>query len=88
MQDCKALDLWECHPDDPTRVTDVSVRWVQLDDDPELEAIIVTQAKSENTYAAFVFDKKGTWSLVGSFYFARQIVVAQQAGPEPGPEAH
>lgn len=35
--DCNALDLWECHSDEPTRITDISVRWVQLDEDPELE---------------------------------------------------
>ena len=66
--DCKALDLWECHPDEPRRVADISMRWVQLDDDPELEAILVTEAKAENTYAAYVFDKQGTWNLVGSFF--------------------
>ena len=68
MRDCNALNLWECDPGDPTRVTDISVRWVQLDADPELEAIIVTEANSENTYAAFVFNKQGAWNLVGSFF--------------------
>jgi len=76
--DCRALDLWECHPDDPTRVTDISVRWVQLDDDPELEAIIVTEAKSENAYAAYIFDKKGTWNLVGSFFTRRWSLDGQE----------
>jgi hypothetical protein len=66
--DCKALDLWECHPGDRRRVADISMRWVQLDDDPELEAILVTEANAENTYAAYVFDKQGTWNLVGSFW--------------------
>lgn len=69
--DCKTLDPGECHPDDPTRVTDISVRWVQLDDDPELEAIIVTEAKSENAHAAYIFDKRGAWNLVGSFFAQR-----------------
>jgi hypothetical protein len=71
MADCKALDLRECRPDEPSRVTDVSVRWVQLDDDPELEAVLITQATAENTYAAFVFDKQGTWNLVGVFFCQR-----------------
>src|ERR1039457_6680537 len=63
--DCQALDLWECHPDDPKRITDISIRWVQLDDDPELEAILIT--KEESTYMAYVFDKQGTaWNMVGS----------------------
>ena len=78
MRDCKALDLQECHPDDPTRVTDISVRWVQLDDDPELEAIILTEAKSENTYAAFVFDKQSRWNLVGSFFASRWSLDGQE----------
>jgi len=71
VTDCKALDLWECHPDDPTRITDISIRWVQLDDDPELEAILVTEAKDEWAYAAYVFDKQGPWNLVGSFFDRR-----------------
>src|SRR5260370_35732114 len=66
--DCHALDLRECNPDEPARVTDISLRWVQLDDDPELEAILVTEAKAENTYAAYVFDKQGMWNLVESFF--------------------
>jgi hypothetical protein len=69
--DCVALDLWECHPDEPMRVTDISMRWVQLDEDPELEAILVTEAKVENAYAAYIFDKQGTWNLVGSFFDRR-----------------
>ncbi len=67
--DCRALDLWECHPDDPTRVTDISLRWVHLDDGPELEAVLVTAAPSSfSGYAAFVFHKQGGWNLVGSFF--------------------
>jgi hypothetical protein len=66
--DCKALNLWECHPNEPTRIADISIRWVQLDEDPELEAILVTDAKAENTYAAYIFDKHGVWNLVGSFF--------------------
>jgi hypothetical protein len=69
--DCAALDLWECHPDDPVRPTDVSLRWVQLDDDAELEAIIVTEAKEEWAWAAYVFDYHDTWNLVGSFFCRR-----------------
>ena len=46
----------------------MSVRWVQLDEDPELEAILVTEAKAENTCAAYIFDKRGAWNLVGSFF--------------------
>lgn len=66
--DCNALNLWECHPDDPDRITDISIRWVQLDDDPELETILVTQAPAEDRYAAYIFDKQGSWNLVGSFW--------------------
>src|SRR5579863_2652518 len=71
MADCSALDLWECHPDDPTRITDVTLRWLQLDEDPELEASLITEAKDEDSYSAYIFDKQETWNLVGSF-FCRQ----------------
>lgn len=67
-RDCQALNLWECHADDATRIGDISMRWVQLDGDPELEAILVLEAKAENTYAAYIFDKQGSWNLVGSFW--------------------
>ena len=66
--DCHALDLWECHPDEPARVADISIRWVQLDEDPELEAVLVTEAKAEFSYAAHIFDKRIQWNLVGSFF--------------------
>lgn len=66
--DCDKLELWECRPDDTSRSGDISIRWVQLDDDPELEALIVMQAPAENTYAAFVFDKRKSWNLVGAFF--------------------
>src|SRR5262249_54459530 len=69
--DCRALDLWECHPDEPTRPTDISLRWVQLDGDPEMEAVIVTEAKAEWAWVAYVFDHQGTWNLVGSFFCRR-----------------
>ncbi|MBL8294123.1 MAG: hypothetical protein JNN08_19925 [Bryobacterales bacterium] len=66
--DCAALDLWECHKDEPTRSNDLSERWLQLDEDPELEAILVTEAKAEWSYAAYVFDEqKPGWNLVGAF---------------------
>jgi hypothetical protein len=65
--DCEALDLWECHPDDPTRIADISIRWVQLAQDPELEAILVVKAEDERNYIAYIFDKRGTWNLVGVF---------------------
>ena len=67
LADCRALDLWECHAEEPTRVTDISLRWVQLDGDPELEAVLITHAEAEGDYDAYVFDKQGTWNLVGSF---------------------
>ena len=66
--DCSALDLWECTPDEPRRSTDVSLRWVQLDDDPELEAVLVVEAPEEDSNVAYVFDRQGTWRLVGSFF--------------------
>jgi hypothetical protein len=65
--DCKALDLWECQPDYPERVSDISLRWVHFDEGTELQAILVAEEKAEDSYAAYVFDKRGTWNLVGSF---------------------
>lgn len=65
--DCAALDLWECHSDYPDRISDLSLRWVQLDYDPELEAILVVEAKAESTYMAYVFDKQQSWRTVGTF---------------------
>jgi hypothetical protein len=72
MADCTALGLWECHPDDPRRLADVSLRWVQLDDDPELEAVLVIEGEAEDAFVAYVFDKQRTWNLVGSFFCWRR----------------
>ena len=49
-------------------MTDISLRRVRLDDNPELEAVLVTEAPAEHTYAAYVFDKQGAWNLVGKFW--------------------
>ena len=64
--DCHALGIQACNAEFPEAVADISIRWVQLDDDPELEAIIITQAKVEWTYYALIFDWNRTWNLVGS----------------------
>ena len=42
--DCTALHLLECRQDfgAPQGVDEIALRWVQLDDDPQLEAILVT----------------------------------------------
>jgi hypothetical protein len=71
VRECQALNLWECHPDEPTRLRDISLRWVQLDTDAQLEAIIVIEAKVEDSNVAYVFDKQTTWNLVGSFFCRR-----------------
>ena len=66
--DCSPLDLSACNPQKGARpVTDISLRYIQLDADPELEAILLTQAPEEWTYMVFVFDKQRQWNLVGSF---------------------
>jgi len=65
--DCHALDLWECRPDDPRRISDLSLRWVHLNDKPGFQAILVAKAEDEMSWMAYVFDKQGTWTLVGSF---------------------
>jgi hypothetical protein len=64
--DCKALNISACNREFPQAVSDISIRWVQLDDDPELEAVIVAEAKAEWTYFALVFDWHGRWNLVGA----------------------
>jgi hypothetical protein len=69
--DCKALDLWECHPEDSTRITDITLRWVQLDNDPELEAILTTEATAEWTFMVYIFDKQESWRMVGQFSCGR-----------------
>lgn len=66
--DCDALDLWECTKDERKRVTDISLRWVQLDSDSDLEAILVLATPAEMGNVAYVFDKQDTWKLVGSFF--------------------
>ncbi len=65
--DCRALGLWECMATNKTRIEDISLRWVQLDQDAELEAILATEAKDEWTRMVFVFDKQVQWNLIGSF---------------------
>ncbi len=42
-------------------------RWVQLDDDAELEAVLVVEGNSERLYGGYVFDHGKTWNLVGVF---------------------
>lgn len=71
--DCKALALMACidegHDSSPT---DISLRWVQLDEDPELEAILVApQSQVSATRHALVFDHGSTWNLVGHFVSSR-----------------
>ena len=65
--DCTALRIWACHPEDPRRVKDISLRWVQLDTDDALEAIVIGEGEAERSNFAFIFDKTTTWNLVGSF---------------------
>jgi hypothetical protein len=65
--DCSALDLSECNAQAPKPVRDIWVRWLQLDDDRELEAVLVMEAEAEWTHMAYVFDRQGKWNLVGSF---------------------
>jgi len=72
--DCKALKIFACQLSYPTRVEDISLRWVQLDDDPEREAIIVARAEREWDYIALVFDWRKTWNLVGAVWCARHCI--------------
>jgi hypothetical protein len=55
-------------------VTDISLRWLQLDEDADLEAILVTDAPEEaQNHAAYVFDHRGGWNLVGSFFCGQWV---------------
>lgn len=65
--DCKALRIGACYPGDPSRVSDMWLRWVQMDNDGPLEAVLVTEAPLEHAYMAYVFDKQQTWRMVGDF---------------------
>lgn len=71
LADCKLLDLWECQPGNPERIADISLRWVNLDEDPELEAILVSAAPAEWTYVTAIFDRVKNWRLVGSSFCHR-----------------
>jgi hypothetical protein len=42
-----------------------------LDEDPELEAVLVTEEEAADRFAAYVFDRRGAWNLVGSFFCRR-----------------
>lgn len=75
VADCKLLDLWECHPGNGTRIQDISLRWVNLDKDPELEAILISEAPDEWSYVAAIFDRGQGWHLVGTFMCHRQCRV-------------
>ncbi|MBL0159314.1 MAG: hypothetical protein IPP47_19710 [Bryobacterales bacterium] len=65
--DCTALGLWECRADALARVRDISIRWVQLDDDAELEAILTMAAPAEWSNVTYVFDRQAEWKMAGSF---------------------
>ncbi len=69
--DCHALRVSACSLEYPMAVRDISIRWVQLDDDPELEAIIIAYMETEWDYFAFIFDWKKTWNLVGNIICER-----------------
>jgi hypothetical protein len=71
--DCAALELSGCRLDvrKPVR-NETSIRWVQLDDDPELEAIIVA-ADELGPYFAYIFDWNRTWNLIGKVRCYRHL---------------
>lgn len=72
IEDCHALELSECLPGAAIRSSDVSLRWINLDDDPGLEAILVVDGPAElRAKLALVFDKREKWNLVGSFLCTR-----------------
>jgi hypothetical protein len=68
--DCASLDLWECNLDELHPVTDLSMHWMQLDEDPELEAVLVIKSNVPTVaydHLGYIFDKQRAWNLVGSF---------------------
>jgi hypothetical protein len=69
--DCAALSVFACKLEFPMPVRDISIRWIQLDDDPELEAIVIAKMETEWDYFAFIFDWKKTWNLVGNMMCER-----------------
>jgi hypothetical protein len=75
-RDCDLFDIFECRPEHKDRIEDVSLRWTNLDDDPELEAILITKAKQEWAHFAAIFDKRKQWVLAGSFLCRRNCRLA------------
>lgn len=65
--DCAALDLLACNASHPTPVRDIALRWVQLDEDADLEAILTIGAEAQLTAMAFAFDQQKSWRMVGAF---------------------
>lgn len=63
--DCAAFDVSACNASYPEPVKDIALRWVQLDDDADLEAILTVEAEAQRTNRAFVFDKQKSWRMVG-----------------------
>ncbi len=65
--ECGALALSGCRSEEPTRIRGISLRWVQLDTDEQLEAILVLTGEAEDSHIAYVFDRQAQWNLIGSF---------------------
>jgi len=72
--DCGTSVLAACPGDGVNRAMDVTLRWVQLDDDPELEAILITgPLLAPSVSFVYVFDRQGTgWNEVASVSCRRQ----------------
>jgi hypothetical protein len=72
--DCDTSVLQACPGGGFNDATDVTLRWVQLGEDPDLEAILITgPLLSPSVYVAYVFDRQGSaWNEIGSFMCSRQ----------------
>jgi len=71
--ECSSPLLVVCLEDGPASETDVTLRWIQLDGDPDMEAILTTKSFLLGGYAGYVFDRQDTkWNQVGSFMCRRE----------------
>jgi hypothetical protein len=75
--DCDTSVVEACPGEGFNRATDVTLRWAQLDEDPDLEAILITgPLLAPSVSFVYVFDHQGTaWNEVGAFMCFRQCEV-------------
>ncbi|GAB4358805.1 MAG: hypothetical protein OHK0021_03010 [Bryobacter sp.] len=64
---CRLLDLNSCKPAESLAESDVALRWVNLDTDAELEAILTVGNHGMYPPSVYLFDRRDSWRMVGRF---------------------